>query len=751
VSSGTQSARHRRGVIDRWRRRRRPIATAFDVLLLLITGSAGAVAVAVPAHRWTLMLCLLWPVSLGFALLPRRHAVAQALVVTLVASGVALLAASSEGTTVQVAGLQLVLLTLTVAGMGIFVRHLMDTLRRRTMVAEAVAELGQRALSINEPDDLLGEALRVLVDAAGADYGTALRQLPDGRSVVAAEIGPEPIAPGTILLMAASGSYAHRVMDSGQPFVSADLRRDARISAPELLLGRGVISGLAVPVLGPTSTLGVLALHSRRRRRFTGDEVTAATALAGVVATAWEQAAHRQHISHQATHDSLTGLPNRVLFLDRLEQLLSRRPAGRPDEAGGVAVLLIDLDDFKGVNDGFGHHSGDAVLSATAGRLLGAVRPEDTVARLGGDEFAVLCGRASDEYGAAALARRVQAAVARPITIEGDVIAVTATVGVALASRRPPVAATTDRLLRDADAALYAAKQQGSGLFRLFDERLQAQARRQLDLESALRRGIERQEFLLHYQPVRSVLDGRVLGLEALLRWQHPVRGLILPDEFIPAAERTGLIVPLGRWVLRTACAQAARWQRDHSSSDADPLWIAVNVSPRQLNDPELPATIRAALREYRLAEGSLRLELTETYLLDDGDVGLDALQRLREAGALLVLDDFGTGYSALTHLTRFPIKALKIDRSFVAGLGKNNRDSVVVSAVASLGVQLGLDVIAEGVETAAQMSLLRASACCGVQGYLLDLPSATPALSRLTGSEHAQDARHSSSRPAWR
>ena len=700
---------------------------AFEALLAAMTLTVCAASVVFPMRGWILLACAIWPAGIAFALLPLWRAIAQACLVLVAGAALVTFSAVTGPASPQVAVIQWVLLASGVAAMGMLLRRRRDALWRRTVVAEAVAELGHRALSATEPDELLREALRVLCEVVGADYGTALRQLPNGHTAVAAELGPDPIAPGTILLLASSDSYARRVLDSGRPFVAEDLASDARVHAPQLLLARGIVSGLAVPVLGAASTLGVLALHSCRRRRFTGEEVAAATALATVVATAWEQVAHHEVVAYQAMHDSLTGLPNRALFLDRLEQALSRRTTGSPSKAGVAAVLLIDLDHFKEVNDNLGHHAGDAVLAAAARRFQRVVRPEDTVARLGGDEFAVLCEAAPDEHAAAALARRVQAAIERPISVDGDVITMTASVGIAVTRRHSTTATTTDWLLRDADAALYSAKRQGRGLYALFDEQLQRQARRQLELESQLRRGLERNEFVLHYQPIRSVVDGRVLGLEALLRWQHGAHGLIPPDQFIPAAERTGLIVPLGRWVLRAACAQVARWQHEFRTGPHDPLWVAVNVSPRQLDDPQLADDVRAAFSDFQLAEGSLRLELTETYLLDEGEEGLRALNNLHAAGAVLVLDDFGTGYSALTHLTRFPIDAVKVDRSFVAGLGINPRDSAVVSAIAALGGKLQVDVIAEGVETAEQMSQLRAAGCYGVQGYLLDRPSATP------------------------
>jgi diguanylate cyclase (GGDEF)-like protein len=597
------------------------------------------------------------------------------------------------------------------------------------VVAEAVAELSHWALSADQPDELLREALRVAVEVIGSDYGTAVRRLPDGRMRVAHEVGPEPVPAGTVLSLAAERSYVLAVVESGEPFVSADLRDDPRIAPPYPLLDRGVISGLAVPVRGGHSTLGVLALHSRRRRRFGREDVAAAGALASVVATAWEQVSQRERLGHQALHDPLTGLANRALFLDRLEHALERRPVSGED-ASGIALMLLDLDDFKTVNDSFGHATGDHLLTVAAQRFAGTVRPQDTIARLGGDEFGVLCEHVTDAAAARVLATRLQAACAAPVPVphSGSSLTFSASIGVTWSRQEaagPPAAAV---LLAEADAALYRAKDQGRGQVQAYDARLSRVTRRRRQLESELHDALEAGEFRLHYQPVRRSADLQAVGVEALLRWQHPSRGLLQPDEFVPTAEQTGLLRPIGAWVLRAACAQVARWQAG-PAREGGPLWLAVNVSPRQLDDPGLPESVTAALEDSALAEGTLALELTESALMVvDGH--RDVLGRLRDTGARLFLDDFGTGYSSLTHLTQLPISAVKIDKSFVAGVPGRHRQAAVVSALVALSRELDIDVIAEGVETAVQLQALQRMDCRSVQGFLFDRPAAAPSFS---------------------
>lgn len=603
-------------------------------------------------------------------------------------------------------------------------------LRQRVDLAEAVADLSHGALSANHPDELLRESLQVAVDLIGADYGTAVRRLPDGRLRVAKELGSQPLAPGTILRLSPDRSYILRIVETGEPFVSVDLRRDPRVAPPGPLLSRGVVSGLAVPVRGAHTVMGVLALHSRRRRRFNRNDVAAASALASVVATAWEQAEHRERLSHQALHDPLTGLPNRTLFLDRLDHALARRPTVAGEgKVTGVAVMLIDLDDFKGVNDSFGHAAGDRLLCAVADRFRSVIRPQDTIARLGGDEFGLLCDVFADEATAVNLAHRMQVAGSQPVDVAGSSLTVSASFGISSARRSGAEPRNATVLLGEADVALYRAKDLGRGQIKVFDARLQHSTTRRRSLEADLQAALVRNEFRVLYQPVRRSGDLHTVGIEALLRWQHPSRGLLLPNQFIPVAERTGLIVPLGEWVLRNACEQAARWQSDPARS-GDPLWLAVNVSPRQLDDPGLAQVVAAVQQETALAEGSLVLELTESALLPGDVAHHDALTQLRQGGAQLFLDDFGTGYSSLTHLTDLPIQAVKIDRSFVAGLPTDRRHAAVVSALIALSADLGLEVIAEGVETSEQLHALQHMHCQAVQGFLLDLPSSQPLLS---------------------
>jgi diguanylate cyclase (GGDEF)-like protein len=428
-------------------------------------------------------------------------------------------------------------------------------------------------------------------------------------------------------------------------------------------------------------------------------------------------------LAHQALHDALTGLPNRLLLAERLSQALARR--------GGVAVLFVDLDRFKNVNDSRGHAAGDVLLVSAAGRLRNAVRSHDTVARFGGDEFVVICepsssstaaGDASGLPGAAAgearvVAARISDSFKEPFHVAGEEVFLSVSVGVAVAAPGD----SSDELLRDADAAMYRAKESGRSRCEFFDERMRTQAAVRLETESALHRATERDELRLVYQPVVEIATGRVVGVEALLRWQHPQHGLLSPSSFVPLAEETGLIVPMGTWALHEALRHWSSWRR-HSGNP--PLTLAVNLSARQLRDPNLAATVRAALAEYDVGPWELCLELTESSFMADIEGHGRTLTELQALGVQLAIDDFGTGYSSLTYLQRFPVTILKIDQSFVRGLGREASDEAIVESVIHLAHALGLRVVAEGVETADQVAALHRLGCDVAQGYFLGRPA---------------------------
>jgi Amt family ammonium transporter len=416
-------------------------------------------------------------------------------------------------------------------------------------------------------------------------------------------------------------------------------------------------------------------------------------------------------LKHQALHDTLTGLPNRVLLEDRIDQALAR--ARRHD--GRVAVLLLDLDEFKLVNDGLGHVAGDELLVAVTRRLSGCVRPGDTVARFGGDEFVIVSEVASAEA-ATQLGARVINALQTPFAVQGMEIFVTTSIGVVVADRD----ADSDALLRDADAAMYRAKERGRSRMVLFDDELRDRAASKLQSTTALRRALERGELRVFYQPIVAVDDGRPLAVEALLRWQHPERGLVSPAEFIPLAEDTGMIVPMGRWVLEEALRQRACWETE--LPDLPPLRLSVNLSARQLSEPKLVDDITAALTAHATDPSSLILEVTESVVMGGLD-SLSTLNAIHDLGVALHVDDFGTGYSSLAYLKTLPVDALKIDRAFVNGLETDVDDQAIVTAVIALARALSLGLVAEGVETEAQLRVLRELHCDDAQGYLFARP----------------------------
>ena len=418
-----------------------------------------------------------------------------------------------------------------------------------------------------------------------------------------------------------------------------------------------------------------------------------------------------ERLIHEALHDDLTGLPNRALFSDRLQQALNHQKR-RSDRQ--FAVLFTDLDRFKTVNDSLGHAAGDTLLRLVAQRLEGTLRPTDTIARLGGDEFAILLEDVGTINSARLAAERVVSVLSTPLTVEGYEVFVGASVGIAHSTTGYTSSA---EILRDADAALYDAKRRGGGCHQLFEPALHQQASERLALEADLRRSLERRELALHFQPIVTLKTGLVHGFEALVRWDHPRRGRVMPDSFIPLAEETGLIVPIGAWVLMDACRQAQSWT-DHPDAT-----ISVNISPRQLRDPGFVGLVHAVLAKTGLPAARLVIELTENALMHDPDAAQGMLTELRAMGVGIDIDDFGTGWSSLDHLRRYPVTRLKIDRSFVAGLGTDPNDLEIIRAIVGLARNLGIGVVAEGIETTEQLSSLRMLRCELGQGYLFGRP----------------------------
>jgi diguanylate cyclase (GGDEF)-like protein len=425
----------------------------------------------------------------------------------------------------------------------------------------------------------------------------------------------------------------------------------------------------------------------------------------------------------EALTDSLTGLPNRIFFLDSLTRTLE----GRGTSA--TAVLFLDLDNFKDANDAFGHEVGDQLLQALSRRLQGWLRAGDVLARLGGDEFAVVLCDLANRDDARRAADRILTALLDPFRIAGITMDSYASIGLAFADSDTQSAAD---LLRNADLAMYEAKRNGGGRVTEYQPILHAVALRRTELEVELRHALDDGQFVVHYQPIFEVESMKMVGTEALVRWDHPTRGLVPPDAFIAAAEQSGLIVPLGKWVLRTACRQTAEWQGLLDSRIDSPMWVSVNLSPRQLLDRMLVSGVAAALSDAGLESSSLCLEVTEGSVITDFEATMPTLRVLRTLGVSLALDDFGTGYSSLSYLKQLPVNSVKIDRSFVSDLGLNTPNSKIVLAIIELAHALGVTVTAEGAETELQLDELRAMRSDHVQGYLLGRPMPAAAMTEI-------------------
>ena len=445
-----------------------------------------------------------------------------------------------------------------------------------------------------------------------------------------------------------------------------------------------------------------------------GDSASEDPLFFGVFLDVTDRKRMEAELERLALYDSLTGLPNRALFTDRLTHAIDRR--GRNH---ATAVYFLDVDRFKRINDSLGHGAGDDVLREVAARIQRTIRPEDTVARFGGDEFTVLCESVGGVLEAVGVADRLQRELAEPVYAGGAELRLSASIGIAIAE--PGDEMNGSRLVEDADAAMYRAKERGGARTELFDMAMRERAVEELSIEQELQRGLERGELRLFYQPIVNLENGEMVGAEALIRWEHPERGLLTPDKFLPVAEESGLIVQVGSWAVGEACRRLRDW--DRLNGHGSPFGLAVNLSARELTHPDVVTTVLNAVRRSALDPHRLTIEVTESTAMADRETGFRALRELSAAGVRIAIDDFGTGYSSLDHLREMPADILKIDRSFVAGMAANSPDSALVAAAIAMGRALDMQVVAEGIETTDQVADLRELACPLGQGYLFARP----------------------------
>ena len=486
------------------------------------------------------------------------------------------------------------------------------------------------------------------------------------------------------------------------------------------------VSLMAVPLVVRGRPWAVLAVHSRSGRTAASEDDDRLRSVAHLVAAARETRLAHEELEHLILHDALTGLPNRAQIADRLEHAIRRR---RPERML-LAVVCLDVDQFATVNDTLGHRFGDLLLVELAARLRRAARPDDIPARYGGDKFLVLCEGLPSAAAVRAEAERLRQALSGPMRIQHQEVEIATSAGVVIA--QPDT--TADEVLRDADLAMHTAKERATSRATAADRPPADRNPARTDLESDLRRALRHDEFLVYYQPVVDLEDGVVLTTEGLVRWAHPQRGLVPPAQFIPIAEASGLIVPLGEWVLNTACQQAQRWEAAARAAGTAAPGVSVNLSGRQISEPWLLDQVRAALATSGLSPGQLTLEITESVVMGDAEAAVEALGRCKDLGVNLSIDDFGTGYSSLSYLKRFPIDTVKIDRSFVSGLGTDPDDAIIVGAIVHLADVLGIATVAEGVETSQQVAELLRLGCTQGQGYYFARPQPAEALTARLG-----------------
>ena len=589
-----------------------------------------------------------------------------------------------------------------------------DEAERRAAQQAAVARLGERALKGAELQALMEDAAAFVAAIGRIGQSCVWEFDPDvGRLALRASSGLGE-AGRDAELDVGRGSPAGLAYASGQPVTVSDWGSENRFPLPPHLRDLEVRSTIAAPIEGERQSLGVIAAHSDRPNGFSAQDMHFARSAANVLALAIERRLAGEAALYGSLHDHVTGLPNRPLFVDRVQDAIeSSRGRERP-----LAVFFLDLDHFKRINDSLGHEKGDEVLKAVVPRLRKQLRSADTVARFSGDEFAILVEEVVDAAEATRIAERICEAFGEPFDVAGIEQHITLSVGIAISG---PADAEGESLIRDAHAAMYRAKERGRNRAELFDQEMRQKAVRRLTLERELRRALDNEELSLAYQPIVALASGEIPALEALLRWEHPERGPVDPSEFIPVAEESGLIHPIGRWVIERACQQSMAWQA--LRPDSRPIDMTVNLSARQFAQRDLPRVIAAILARTGVDAVHLKIEITESVLVEESGAADEMLRELSRLGLQLILDDFGTGYSSLAYLNRFPFDAIKIDRSFIEGLGIEQERSAIVEAIVGMARALGLNTIAEGVENEVQLAELRRLGCGFAQGFLFSGP----------------------------
>jgi diguanylate cyclase (GGDEF)-like protein len=589
--------------------------------------------------------------------------------------------------------------------------HLLIALRDRQALLERLAAIQRSIVAQHELHEIFEQVIQAARDLLGDDAGVVrMRDLTGGGTAVAASlgVGKEFLAARNRTNTPGLGTRAI----AERALVVFDKHSDTFVRhVPGEWATEGLRAGMAAPVFERGEVVGALGTASRDpNRAYSMRDQQVMLALAEHTSLALNHARALEDVVHQAFHDSLTGMPNRALFMDRIAHALARAGSSTP-----VGVLVVDLDDFKTINDSLGHGVGDTLLVQVAERLAGCLRRSDTIARLGGDEFAVLLEDVSDADGAALWADRILETLGSPFSVADRQVSVNGSIGIALG------AGEAETLLRDADLAMYRAKADGKGRYEAFEPGMHTEIMERLELEVELKGAIERGELALVYQPIFSLRSGVIAGLEALVRWRHPTRGLVPPDRFIPLAERSGRIDDVGRWVLAAACHQGALWRAKYPALPG--IQVGVNISAAQLQAPELVQTVAGALETARLDPEGLTLEITETALMDDFDAAVRRLGELKDLGIEIAVDDFGTGHSSLRYLQRLPIDNLKIAKPFVDEIASSESKPPILRAVLDIADVFNLRPVAEGIERAEQAQQLLELGCELGQGHHLSMP----------------------------